>query len=418
MYLYVMPSKRKLLIISIFCIFYSNHLLAQKTIFGKWVGQRELNSCWAASLSNLTRCDSNKTISVKDEQYFYRRYKADIPYDEIENTFMRIATYTFKFREALYDSILNFSSFQTCFSYKFSRPVIYSYGYRDDLNGHFVNIYGTITTNIADNSHNRWLKVFDPKPNSTGSIYLKNYKTYQIVDETQSSLQTTFYQFVANRFKLPSEIPNAKQPSISPESLQSQDCISQNSLKASINRIISVPEFKSIVGDSITFVNDSIPISNLTIDKRNRSETRFIAVESVNTSFIIIPLSNGHLKSGIIVDKIKDDCFLVDRIESLEHLSSIESLLLSNLKKVEFFQINHNYRFLSYQDASQKPSVIDINGYFGKKLEKVTFEKFFQKLTNIKSSINVKEIPASIIIPQNTSEIPVFIKRRFNIKKL
>ncbi len=406
-----MRSKKAFIIISILCCNY-HYLLSQSVLKGSWEGQRQIFSCWAASLSNLTKCDYNKTIRILPEEYFYKGHRGVILCNE-NNIFTIIADSIFNFRSVRQDSILSFSAIQYCFSYRFSRPIIYSFGYRDIPGGHFVNIYGTTLAETDNISHQKWLNIFDPKPNTIGNRYYKNYKTYSIVEPSQYLLQGTHYQFVANRFALPLEIPDAQQKSIEASSLISEDCIPQNNLRKSIDGIIKASAFIEVIGNNITYPKDSILMSRLQVQINSRSESQFVTVESEYSSFLFIPLANGKIKGGVVVDKIKENCFLIDRIENLTSFRGLEPYLF-NAKRHEIFTIEHDYRFLFYQETEQSPKmIIDLDGYFGKPLEKLTIEFFFKLLLKFDGDVNVEEtIPPFPIIQ------PVPSKRRFNITKI
>jgi hypothetical protein len=408
-----MHSKKVLIIISILCCNY-HYLLSQSVLKGSWEGQNQIFSCWATTLSNLTRGESNKTVKKLPESFFYRGHIGTILSDS-SDIFINIADSTFNFRSVLRDSILSFSAIQRCFSYRFSRPIIYSFGYKDGLNGHFVNIYGTTIAETDDISHQNWLNIFDPKPNIIGNKYYKNYKTYSIVETTQYDLQGTHYQFVANRFALPSEIPNAKQKSLQSSELPDSNCLTNTNLRESVASIIQSPAFLELVGSNITFPYDAIPVSRLEYQNNPRSASRrddsqFVTVESAYNSILMTPLCNGEIKSGIVVNEVKRNCFLIDRIEDLTSFRGIESHLFRSVER-EIFMVEHDYRFLYYQEMEQSPKMfIDLDGYFGKTLEKLTVKEFFQKLLNT-NSIEVEEISSPIIQP-----FPSQRQRGFKIK--
>jgi hypothetical protein len=59
-----------------------------------------------------------------------------------------------------------------------------------------VDIAGKKTYINIDKNHQRWLYVYDPKPNCIGTYYLKNYQTYQLASPFgEGAYQDTYFDF-------------------------------------------------------------------------------------------------------------------------------------------------------------------------------------------------------------------------------
>ncbi|MCP9755605.1 hypothetical protein EGI26_10600 [Lacihabitans sp. CCS-44] len=335
---------QKTSLVLIFCTI-SITLMSQKNmeIKGKWKAQNYGNSCWAASLSNLTRVNWESS-NVLPESFFYNKFTAGISPRNIEPIFKdSIFSKTFNYN-SVHNKILSFESIKQNFNVSFPRPMIYSYGYDDGNGGHFVNIIGTRQINTTSQAHNNWLLIFDPKPDSLGNRYLKNYISYRMVEEAQYPLQGTYYNIVKK------ELKRAKQ--ITTDAFLNNESpikgLINGTLLASVDSILRNPGLKDFIGEGNISYTElfSIPIikneQQIVRNDTSTTQTSHITVETVN-SILFFPICNGVIKGGAIVQELGNNRYLIDRVEDIGHFDILKSIIISKIKSTQNFGQNNKY---------------------------------------------------------------------------
>ena len=170
-------------------------------------------SCWAAAIANVVNVSSS--IKIREckviEKAGYRACSSSVECTDFGSRGFLIDKLDFgnvliKYKS--YSSIkkplshaLSYTKIQAIINQ--NKPLIYAFDFDpESALSHVVNIvgYNTFYDTIIkiDRNHNRWLYIYDPKPNCVGTFYLKNYQTYQFpspVGSIDDSFQDTYFGF-------------------------------------------------------------------------------------------------------------------------------------------------------------------------------------------------------------------------------
>lgn len=390
--------------LTLFCFLYAP-LFAQNKVEGDCLPQPSPNTCWAAALSNVSRVNWNRENRLTPD--LLTRIEGE--YSKTPDHLEYIATSYFNFRFMSFDSILTWEAINSCFSYRFPRPLIYGYHLYDSFSteGHFVNIVGTRELRISHQNHQKWLEIYNPKPDGLGSRFLKNYNayTYTWYPEFASNTQSTFYQFVDKRLKLPSEIPNSKLPIKNWTTIQLEDVICDKTAQAFIESALRInPELSDFLGSQPEFSNTTWPVIAYIDSNKSSSSSNSISFDVKDNGFMM-PVFNGEkIKAGIFFVNAKhlqpleppqkgivvyqEPCYMINTIEEISRMGRALQNLFNNRKSLHnIIFVNPEYRFLK----TQNNDYYDLDGFFGQLYQQYDQNSFFEKLLN-KKNISVEEL--------------------------
>ena len=369
-------------------------------IKGNWTPQNSQWSCWAASLSNLTR--NNWSKEIKSESYFWNKVPAFIAAKNIKTLFIdSVFVKDFNF-EYTHDKVLTFESIYRNFKVKYPRPLIYSYGYDNGNGGHFTNIIGTRELTTTNPAHNKWLVIFDPKPDSIGSKYLKNYLTYQMVDTVQKSLQGTYFNISNKKIR-------RKQAVIQNEILDGNytgsGLIRRDAILEQVDSILRNPELRDFIGEGNITYSDLFSIQ---INKDRKLSYDLVASGKLPTVereifTLFFPLCDGNFKGAAILQAIDNDHFIIDRIADISHFNKLKDFLRASIgtpqakiingKKINYYE-NKSLNLLDFDNGK-----LILMERKGDELKGIDLYKL-QKESILKKPMNVQ--PAQRMIPINT----------------
>jgi hypothetical protein len=351
------------LIICNVLLFTSLCAFSQNKVIGTWEAQKYTESCWAASLSNLANTWWNKKGLNQDSLYQEAGAGIDL------NDFEYISETNFKFRKVIGQNILTYQGINEYLKYPYNRPLIYSYNFEvksESYEGHFVNIVGCATSKLKY-PNNYWIKIFDPKPDSLGTTYFKNYEAYQRVESNKNSLQGTFFNFIDTKFSLPKLLRDSLSNKLLDRKIgvfkdTCNTCLSDNSslLKNLKSILLDSIFFEQLSNKAVFKTNWKIPITNIENPKNLISELS--TVENVKKSFLVITYdSTFHLKGGVILKKIGKK-FLIERIEDISRYKNIQSVF--EKPNARLIITKSHFKFVRYTEGKTL-SFADIDNLFG-----------------------------------------------------
>lgn len=376
----------------------ANNINKLNQLKGNWQGQDEAESCWKATLANLTKVQWIGSLHNLEEQEIDSAKEGPIDLVSFDEKTKMFFTH---YNTVKNDKILTFASINKYLNYKYPRPLIHSFNYKEpnetndeyDGSGHFVNIVGCDTVN-TQGIHSQWIEFFDPKPDKVGTQYIKNYESYRIVNNQNfpTDLDATFFNFVRIRKKrnFPRPIPNDRIKTIKPSEFDCKLCFNEESIKDSLKVILKNRIFKPFVGNEIIFKgNFKIPIYDI-VSYKYKSESniddfsqQIETVEVKTDSYLIINYNNNNkLEGGTTIRKIKKNKYLIDRVENLSKYTEIQKVIEEN-PNLNLIITKGGNRFLKFKPKSpinQTDSVyLDMDNLFkNKKPNRIYSKKEFE----------------------------------------
>ncbi len=355
-----------------------NTTIAQHNLVGNWSPQHTSESCWAATLANLTKVNWVKD-SISEKQWIGGiLMPVDIDYFEgkIDSVF--------KHRSVLKGNVLSYKAINNYLKYPFGRPLIYNYFYENSTegDGHFVNIIGCDTSKNLSSHNKYWLKIYDPKPDGIGSTYFKNYESYRVTSKVVRNLASTFYTIVRVEQR-PSQFPDDIYKAIQEEKYACDSCLSDiKNSQASIKKILQDSLFSQFLGKKIEFPKnwnfEMIKIDDIVSDEENNLKT----VENTDVSiFIVNNDEHNSLKGGTILKFMpKSKKYLIERIEDISRYEDIKKYLLKE-NKPQIVIVKNQFRFIRFKRKNSNYQYVDMDNLFKSANKKpIPYSVFKQKI--------------------------------------
>jgi hypothetical protein len=347
-------------------------VFSQNNVDGKWEPQYYDETCWQAAIANVSNSYWNQRLKIDSTlQSKSDALNFSVDIDEFEN----FINPNIKYRKLSNDSVLSYRAINHYLRYQYNRPIIISYNYEnqeDEGLGHFVNIIGCDTTNLPS-PNKYWLKIYDPKPDSLGSLYFKNYEAYRRRLMPQSDLNATFFNFVNKRFEFPALLRDTQNKRIDREpALFSGNCSScvneRNFTKEKLKAILTNSAFFGVAGPTVRFKSTwKIPIYDL--NNPIELTDALLTVKNMPNSYLAISYDQDlNVKTGTVLAKLKNNKLLIERVEDIGKYQNIAWVFLK--PKAKLLVIKGNFRMISFEESmgsSKKKQIFwaDLDNLFG-----------------------------------------------------
>jgi hypothetical protein len=376
---------------SIFIFGNLNNVYSQNNLKGDWKAQENDRTCWAASLSNLTNVLWTKEEISEDSITYGHNVRTRFPY------FFGRAKDFFNYRVIKSDSVLTYEAINCYLRYKYPRPLIHSYNFQsvddDEIgDGHFVNIVGCSRSNNLSLLNRKWLRVFDPKPDDIGTVYLKNYESYQILDPKAVNLQGTFFNFVRKAISLPrredDDVKRAFYDKKGANIYNCDSCFSVNfdskdntkkfDFQNKIKEIISDPLFSEFVGKDIHFKKRwYLEVTEVIEVGKNDLKT----IEKQDHEILIFNYAErDSLKGGTTLKYISSSKkYIIDRVENIGRYNEIKDFFQSK-NEPQIVIVKDQFRFFRFKEKGEVKYLDMDNLFKTKKNEPISDSVFKQKI--------------------------------------
>ncbi|MCU0326280.1 MAG: C39 family peptidase [Spirosomaceae bacterium] len=335
-----------------------------------FIPQTYSNSCWAAAIAN----------SLGEKEFTVLKW---VPHDTQSKMISNEVISNFP--NLLMGKRGDFKTLSDCSWASIKQIIdndcvlIYHFNIFGTNDSHFVNIYG-----YEENTVGQWLYIFDPKPDTKGSIYVLNYKRFRIISKEPNSIESGVWYFgnnVSNNTNLPYNIENNKDISISKltkteiknfnqflENVMYRDNTSDDfKLKTNLMDLIRGQTISLAIERSISQTEQVLLNGHFQIIRNQKFYMYFMP--------LVIKDSTKILKyiSAIIyppIDKSQD--FIVDSILSLEFLNHVK--IDENLRNysapnftMTIYIENDNYRTLGIKISEIETLIpIDTKSFMAK----------------------------------------------------
>jgi hypothetical protein len=350
------PSKKIKYNFCLLFIFIYTFSYCQNTLKGSWKPQKYTETCWGATLSNVSRVAwVNNQI---DEDYFEMKagkilststdYRSDI----YLNTYKKLIGLNYKYRRLFNNRVLTYEAINHYLRYKYPRPLIYGFNYEDDRGGgHFTNIIGCDSSKNIKKPHRYWLKIFDPKPDQIGTNYLKNYESYQRITN-QNTLQSTFFNITGTK----------NRPSILLDSIthirrdlaktltrkNCQNCIDEKNLFNTISTILTDNIFKDYIGTFKKIPENFKKILVYDLSDSLEAYNGLSTIKKESETYLIITNNNTNDTLGGILLRKYSKKYLIERVENLNKYKEFEGYFLK--PNIKFLILKNSFRFIEFSE--------------------------------------------------------------------
>ncbi|HEV7379166.1 MAG TPA: hypothetical protein VGN64_05185, partial [Dyadobacter sp.] len=349
--------KQKILIILIAAISGISDSHAQipnkHILSGYWMPQSSPLSCWAATLSNVSRVSWESNI-IPESSYCNHCSTSAENLDIVK----AYAERNYNVQLVRDGSVLTWQGISAMLAKKRARPFIYSFKVQSAASYHTVNIFGYESVLNIDSRIRNWLYVYDPKPDSTGKFYMKNYLAYSLIHitpNTDSNIdnQGTFYNFekTGSTYK---KINNVIRKATSEETFVA--CLSDNEIARHIDNLMNKisEEFRDKIGlrkGRRYIIDKEIKIIDFEDEVINQAERQELAQQqstvsaqpqasdTTNYQIVMQNASNSYMKpyvfiendslkfmTGVVIRNTKnagEKCLVLDTIENIDFLNKI-----------------------------------------------------------------------------------------------
>jgi hypothetical protein len=449
-------SKKCLIIIYLTVVNFAN---AQKKIIypldsAHWKAQQWGSTCWAAAATNtlnkITNYDAPLECMVVDSMYKFR----DTPYwntmcsaptecNNFGDDGLRVETKaeyigtlkkfgSFSFVQYGYSHALRWRDIYYFLNRK-TQPMIFSYDFDYSSNNHVVNVIGYYFLKNIDTNHQKWLYVFDPKPNCRGTFYLKNYQTYQlpsVLGADDEPLQTTYFNFSIPKrpstktkavlFRGKRSNPNVyadssnfgrwfqdfwKSIELTDTDLQKVTGLTKSAVNGSdiylgsavaVNRIenrdgIQPQQMGTIMTES-TSIQKVIPIFRCT---KGDTTPQFISAVIIrpqlsDSTKIIIDRIQAYSVSEELFKEVHLTCPADDNRTDRKEIINLENRVVINVP-INFIETKEGFQFFEY-----KEKIYDVNAdILGGGVSKVLFYKKVGNVSNVSKTVIIDKTTAS-----------------------
>jgi hypothetical protein len=380
--------------ISVYFIISINGIFAQNNLKGDWKAQQDDETCWAATLSNLTYVCWTNAQKLSEDSLTHGK-----PNPIRLFRFINKADSIFNFRLTDSNSILTYEAINYYLRYKYPRPLIHSYNFQNvdhteyEGSGHFVNIVGCSQRNNLSLLNRKWLRIYDPKPDKMGSLYLKNYESYQILNPNAVDLQGTFFNFVRKPIALPKREDNdVKEAFYDKKGRNKYNCDScfanvlrlrkeadillfQNKLK----EILTDSLFSEFVGKDIHFKKTWYLEVTRLIENEEEKKSNLETVEKKDGAILIINYSeNDSLIGGTTLKFLNSSKkYIIDRVENISKYDKIKDYFQSS-NKPEIVIVKDQFRFLRFKE-NNKLKYLDMDNLFKSGNKTLILESAFKQ---------------------------------------